>query len=141
MIVKEVILAHGHVNIQATHETTLEITRDPHLSRKGDCIIAVSADRGPADLSPKFRDSLRRDNARLSFVVQAGDIVEEINALGSSQLILTHSADMVVRRSDYICNRTLAINADKAACDLSGRLVAKLKDPMQIVKITLAVKT
>jgi hypothetical protein len=34
----------------------------------------------------------------------------------------------------------LAIQADKAACDLSRRLVEKLENPKQKVKITLTVK-
>ena len=35
MEVSEVILAHGHENVQATHRTTLEITKAPHLSKGG----------------------------------------------------------------------------------------------------------
>jgi hypothetical protein len=53
---------------------------------------------------------------------------------------LTHPADMVIRKSDYVCSRTLAINADKAAFDLPKRIVDKLKDPKQKVKITLTAK-
>jgi hypothetical protein len=73
-------------------------------------------------------------------LIEAGDIVEVVNAFGSVRLILTHPTDMVVRKSNYICNRTLAIRADKAACDLSRRLVEKLKNQKQKVKITLTVK-
>jgi hypothetical protein len=36
-------------------------------------------------------------------------------------------------------NRTLAVQADKAALDLSRDLVEKLKNPKQKVKITLEV--
>jgi len=52
-------------------------------------------------------------------------------------LILTHPTDMVIRKSDYICNRTLAIRADKSANDLPRELVEKLKNPRQKVNITL----
>jgi hypothetical protein len=72
-------------------------------------------------------------------LIEAGDIVEVVNAFGSVRLILTHPTDMVARKSNYICSRTLAIRADKAACDLSRRLVEKLKNQKQKVKITLTV--
>jgi hypothetical protein len=45
----------------------------------------------------------------------------------------------VIRKSDYISNRTLAIRSDKAAQDLSRDLVQKLKNPKQKAKITLVV--
>lgn len=138
--VKETIFAYGHKNIQATHETTLEITKDDDVSKEGDCIIAVSADKALADLKPRFRESLRNKKAKLVITVEAGEINELVNAFGSPQLILTHPRDMVVRKSAYTCSRTLAIQADKAACDLSRKLVEKLKNPKQEVKITLTLK-
>jgi len=140
MEITEIIFAFGHNNIQATHKSTLEITKEAELSKRGDCIIAVSADRAMADLSSEFKENLRKENAKITILIKAGDTVEVVNALGSSRLILTHPTDMVVRKSNYICNRTLAIQADKAACDLSRKLVEKLKNPKQKVKITLTVK-
>jgi hypothetical protein len=92
------------------------------------------------DLSSEFKENLRKENAKITMLIEAGDIVEVVNALGSSRLILAHPTDMVARKSNYICNRTLAIQADKAACDLSRKLVEKLKNPKQKVKITLTVK-
>ena len=140
MEIREVIFAHGHKNVQATHPTTLEITKEEKLTKRGDCIIAVSADKALTDLSVKFKDYLRKENARISLLIEAGEVVDVINAIGSPKLMLTHPTDMVVRKSSYICNRTLAIQADKAAIDLSRKLVEKLKNPEQKVKITLTVK-
>jgi hypothetical protein len=140
MEVTEVIFAWGHKNIQATHKSTLEITREAELSKRGDCIIAVSANKAMADLNSEFKEKLRKENAKIALIIETGDIVEVVNAFGSSRLILTHPTDMVVRKSNYICNRTLAIQADKTACDLSRRLAEKLKNPEQKVKITLSVK-
>lgn len=140
MEVTEVIFAWGHKNIQATHKSTLEITKEAELSKRGDCIIAVSADKSMADLNLEFKENLRKENAKITMMIEIGDIVEVVNAVGSSRLILTHSTDMIVRKSNYICERTLAIQADKAACDLSRRLVEKLKNPKQKVKIALTVK-
>ncbi|MDH7477794.1 MAG: DUF371 domain-containing protein [Candidatus Bathyarchaeota archaeon] len=140
MEIKEVIFAYGHKNIQATHPTTLEITREEKLSKRGDCIIAVSADKALADLNAELKDSLRREKAKISLLIEAGEAADVVNAFGGQKLILTHPTDMVVRKSGYICSRTLAIQADKAAIDLSRNLVEKLKNPEQKVKITLTVK-
>lgn len=140
MEITEIIFAHGHRNIQATHRSTLEITKENELSKKGDCIIAVSADKDIADLNPKFKGSLRNENAKMTMLIEAGGIVEVVNAFGSRRLILAHPTDIVVRKSSYICIRTLAIKADKAAWDLSRKLVERLRDPKQKVRITLIVE-
>ena len=137
--VTEVFFAQGHANVQATHKTTLEFTKDMRLLETGDCIIAVAAEKAVSDLRPEFKASLRNDNAKLSILIEAGEASEQINARGSSQLSLTHPTEMVLRKSDYISSRTLAIRADKAARDLSRDLIEKLKDPKQKVKITLTV--
>lgn len=137
MKMEETIIAYGHENVLVTNRTTLEITRETRLTLKGDCIIAITADKAINDLSQKFRDLLRNDKAKLSILIEAGREKDIVNAVGNSQMVLRHPTDMVIRKSSYICRRTLAIQADKAACDLSRRLVEKLKNPKQKVKITL----
>ena len=137
---EEVVFGYGHENIRATHRTTLEFTKDKHLSKKGDCIIAVAADKALADLVSQFKENLRKPNAKLTVLIEAGGIAEQVQAYGTQQLILSHPADAVIRKSYYVCSRTLAVRADKAANDLSRELVEKLKNPQQQVKITLTVR-
>ncbi len=137
---KEIIFGYSHRNIQATHKTTLEFTKEKHLSKKGDCIVTVTADKALADLSAEFKENLRKPQAKLTVLIEIGGLIEQVNAYGSPQLILTHPTDMVIRKSDYVCNRTLAIHADKAARDLPRDFVEKLKNPKQKVKITLKVR-
>ncbi len=72
-------------------------------------------------------------------LIEAEEVNDVIFARGDPRLVLTNLSDMVVRKSGYICNRTLAIQADKAACDLSRKLVERLKNPRQKVKVTLTV--
>ena len=138
-ILKDEVFANGHKNIAATHLTTLEITKEIHLSRRGDCIIAVAADKSLADLSEEFKESVRKSSAKLTLIIEANGITAQINAYGSSKLTLTHPSDMVVRKSSYIDDRTLAINADKAAAGLPRKLVEKLRNPKQKVRIILKV--
>ncbi len=136
----ELISAYGHNAILATHESTLEITRDRHLTRRGNCIIAVAADKGVRDLNKELKRILMNDDAKLTIVIGVAGEQETVEAWGSSNLTLKHLTDMVVRQSTYICDRTLAIKANKAARDLSRRLVAKLKNPQQKVCVTLTVE-
>lgn len=136
----EVITAWGHENILATNKSTFEVTKDRHVTKRGDCIIAVAAERSGVDFSEKFKNALRRASARLTIVIQAGDEREVVEARGASGLTFSHPTDLVVRKSIYICDRTLAIRANKAAKNLSRSLLVKLKDPRQRVNITLSVE-
>jgi hypothetical protein len=138
---KENIVAFGHENIQASHKTTLMFTKEKHASNTGDCIAAVTADKALLDLTQTFKDNLRKSNAKLTIIIEAGGFVEQINASGSPKLILTHPTDMVIRKSSYISDRTLAIDADKSSNDLSRELVEKLKNPKQKINITLVVQS
>ena len=99
----------------------------------------MAADKAAADLNQTFKDTLRKPNAKLTIIINADGLTEQINASGSPKLILTHPTDIVIRKSDYISDRTLAINADKSANDLSRELVEKLKNPKQKIKISLII--
>ena len=137
---RERIVAFGHENIQAIHPSTLMFTKEKHLSKTGDCVVGVASDKAVADLSQTFKDTLRKPNAKLTIIIEVGGLTEQINASGSPKLILTHPTDMVIRKSDYICNRTLAIQADKSANDLPRELLEKLKNPQQKINITLVLR-
>ncbi len=136
-----VIDAHGHANVQATHTTTFEITKETILTKDGDCIIAVEATKGAAELPLEFKEAARKNGAKITIAIEAGELIETTKAKGSPRLLFLHPTDLVVRKSDYVCGRTLAINADKAASDLSRRIVEKLKDPSQGIRITLTVES
>jgi hypothetical protein len=61
--VVEVVHAFGHPNIQSIHPTTIMLTKERQVTKRGDCIVAVGADKSVADLSPEFKDALRQPNA------------------------------------------------------------------------------
>ena len=139
--VTTVIFARGHENIQATHGTTFEITKEQALTKRGDCIIAVGATKGVADLPLGFKEGARSEGAQMTITIEAGEVKEVVRARGSPRLLFTHPTDLVVRKSNYVCGRTLAIRADKAASDLSRKLIEKLRDSSQKIRITLTVKS
>jgi len=135
-----VFSAHGHENIEATHKTTFEVTKETTLTKQGDCIIAVESTKAAADLPLEFKEAARKEGAQITVTIEAGELKEIVKANGSPQLQFMHPTDLVVRKSSYVCGRTLAIGADKAASDFSRKLVEKLKDSNQEVKVTLAVE-
>ena len=137
--ITEVIHGFGHENVQATHYVTLEFTKDANLSKNGDCVVVVAADKGLADLGANFKNALRKINAMLTVKIEADNVSEEIHAQGSPNLSLTHPNEMVLRKSDFVSDRTLGIYSDKAAKDISRELVEKLRNPMQSVRVTLTV--
>jgi len=137
----EVIVAYGHPLIRSTHPTTFEITKDELLTEKGNCIIAVKANKAVVDLSSEFKKAAKKENAEITIIIEAGEQRESVKASGDPKLLFTHPTDIVVRKSSYTCSRTLAVKADKAARDLSRALIRKLQNPNQTVKITLTVKT
>lgn len=139
MKIVEVINAFGHENILSTHKTTFEITKETHLTKRGNCIIAVKATIGATDLSKEFKRAARKENAKMTITIEADAVKEVIKAQGSPHLLFTHPTDLVIRKSDYVCRRTLAVKADKASCDFSRQLIEKLRDSSQRVRITLIV--
>jgi len=136
---REQILAFGHMNVFASHPTTLMITKDKELTKQGDCVIAVGADKAVADLSPEFKQKLQEPTVKLTVEIEVDGLIEQVTAYGSPKLDFSNKVDMVVRKSDFTSDRTLAIKADKAAIDLPQGFVEKLKNPNQQVKITLTV--
>lgn len=112
-------------------------TKEKHLSKTGDCIIAVAADKAAEDLGREFKEKLKTPNAKLTIIVEVDGLAQQIKAFGSPKLVLSNPSDIVIRKSDYISDRTLAIHADKASSDLPREFVEKLKNPQQKIKITL----
>jgi hypothetical protein len=136
---REHISGFGHENIKAVHPSTLMFTKEKHVSKTGDCIVVVAADKAVKDLSSEFKEVLRKPNVKITILLEAGGLAQKINAFGSPKLILTHPTDTVIRKSDYISDRTIAICSDKSSNDLPRELVERLKDPEQKVNITLVV--
>jgi hypothetical protein len=140
MRIFEKIEAWGHPNVSANNRTTFEVTKEDRLTRRGDCIIAINASKGARDLNDEFKQFARQGNAKITLIIEAGQYREMANGRGDLRLTLSHPTDLVVRKSSYICDRTLMIEADKAAIDFSRDLVKKFQEPSQKVIITLIVE-
>ena len=134
----EIIRARGHPNITALHKTTLEITRDRTLSLRGDCIVGVKAEKGIKDISDDLKRWLKSGKRiRIELIIPKYNMIEVIHAQGHRDLEFTHSSDIVIRKSDFVCGRTLAIKADKSARDLDRKFVSLLKNEETVLQIKI----
>jgi hypothetical protein len=140
MLLEDTFNARGHINIRATHEKTIEVTRETHLTTQGDCIAAVAAEKGLRDLPPKMREAARRSDTIISLSLRLGDKVFTTTGRGDPNLTWDHPTDMVARMSGYTCTRTLMVHSDKATIHMPRSLVQLLKDPNAIVTITITVE-
>ena len=135
----EKIHALGHRNVRATHGTTVEFTKEKHLSLRGDCVVAVSAERGPQELPSPLVKAIARDESMMEVTIESGCCSATINGRGSSDLTLDHPTDFVIRKSTFTCPRTLMVGADMAAVDLPRELVETLRIDGSPVTITIRV--
>ncbi len=131
-----IIHGKGHTNILAEHETTIEFTKEHQLTRNGDCVVAVDCDKACADLPEEFKKKLK-SGAKIRIRIRADNIEDELTAYGSPKLVLTHTKDIVIRKSDFVDGRTLAVRARKSAKDLSRKLVEKIKNNNSKLEIIL----
>ena len=126
---EEEIIFQGHKNILSLHSRTIEITKDSVLTKNGDCIVGVSANKACDDLDPAVKQKLRTSDT----VVKIGIIVEpyefNIMGLGNNYLQVTHKHDIVLRKSNYVDPRTLIVSCDKSAIDIPRYLIKALTDP------------
>ena len=131
--------AYGHPQVSATHPTTLEITADNHLTHRGDCVIAVRATCGLREFPSHIKEGLSNDDARGVLRIQALGESFQVEGRGSKELTFRHSREIVVRKSTFVSERTLMVNADKSASDIPVALVHHLQKPN--CRITIEVRT
>jgi hypothetical protein len=133
-----VIVARGHPGITARHRTTFMITKDQEVGPMGDCIIAVDADKAGPDLPPELKHAIRAGR-ELVITLEIRGTAEKVHAFGHPSLTLNHPTDLVIRKSKFICGRTLAIGADKAAADLRRKFVVALRNPATKLELKIEV--
>jgi hypothetical protein len=143
---REVVHAHGHEHVRAEHASTFEVTTDDWLTPAGDCILAVEADRAPADFDDAFVEACRDTDARIeaSVAVDPGGDWEDpahettITGHGHPELTFEDDRGAVGRTSDHVDDRTVMLHADAAAADLDRDMVAALADGAAL-RLTLRV--
>ena len=120
--------ASGHENVTAEHASTFELTSDEWLTPAGDCILGVEADAVPAGFDEAFVEACRSREATVTVTLRAGGHEAVVEASGHPDLTFGSDRSLVVRTSDHVDDRTVAVGADAAAADLDRELVSALAD-------------
>jgi hypothetical protein len=131
--------AKGHPNIKASHKTTLELTTDTHVTKKGDCIIGVSSTHGLNDLSDEIKKMIQHSSSLILIILKIGNFEVKITGQGSPNLSLSHKNDLVIRKSSFTCPRTLCVNSSHGAIDLPIEFVNLLKED-KVINVRIEVQ-
>jgi len=121
--------ALGHENIVGTHKSTMEITKEANLTPRGDCIVGVRCSIAPNGLSEEVMDMATKRTTIIELEMRVGNMKEIVIGHGSAGLTYKDSVSMVTRTSEYECDRTLMVCADKAAADLSRKFIDRIARP------------
>lgn len=119
--------AYSHANVMGSHKTTIEITKDNYITKKGDCIVGINSSKGCIDLSPELKKSLKRGK-KIKVILEVDNYQDHFYGFGNNKLKIQDKNDIVFRKSDFICERTVLINCTKSARDLNRDLIEKLKE-------------
>jgi len=134
MTILEKISAFGHENIQCTHSTTIEITKDSFLTNKGTCILGIKSSKACFDLNSKVKEKIKLGK-KFTIVIKVGNYSDTFNGYGHQDLTLSSKKDMVFRKSEFICDRTVLINCSKSSNELNRQLIEKLNTTKKKVSI------
>jgi hypothetical protein len=113
-----------------SHATTLEFTKDDFLTKQGDCIIGINADFELA----KLKEFLK-GKKKIKVTIECDGVKDEFSCEVNPAFNSDH--EIVIRRGTFNSERTLGINADKAASVIKRALIEKLKDTESNAAITL----
>jgi len=119
----------GHENIRSTHKKTIEITKEAELTPKGDCIIGVNASCSCLDLPSSLKEKLQDPKSKVKFSIKVAQYEFIVEGRGGEDLTLTHTEDIVIRKSNFVSPRTLAVKCDKASDLLPREMVTLLQNP------------
>jgi hypothetical protein len=138
-MVQDEVTFYGHPNVQSLHGKTVEITKDEHLTLRGDCIIGVRASKACADLDENLKRKLRLNDSVVKIEIVVGNESFVINGGGDERLTLQNPHDIVIRKTNFVCPRTMSVKCDRASSDMPRRMIKMLqdKDAKGIFRITV----
>jgi len=120
---------NGHKNIRSLHPKTIEITTEPNLTLNGDCIIGVEASCGCNDIPEQIKNLMQNSKSEILFTISVKDVSFKVKGNGHENLILTNPHDIVIRKSSFICPRTLAIHCNLASDSIPRQMINILQNP------------
>ena len=119
----------GHKNIRSFHTRTIEITMDSSLTLSGDCLVGTNASVGCNEIPHELKQKLCDSNTKITILIEVESHQFKIIGQGHESLVLTHPHDIVIRKSDFVCPRTLAIKCDNASDSIPREMINLLQNP------------
>lgn len=138
-MVRFVFRAWGDDRITSKHKTTLEITKEGVKTGYGDCIVATRSEVGLSDLPDELKKQARVRDVAMAVIFEAGGSSQLVRGRGDPALTFESSHEMVIRKSSYVCGRTLMVRANKSAAELNGHFIELIRDGKRDMKITIIV--
>lgn len=138
-MVQDEVTFYGHPNVRSLHSKSIELTKDGYLTPKGDCIIGIKANKACTDLEESIRRGLKSNSAIVKMEVIVEDESFIIKGRGDDRLTMLNPHDIVIRRTNFVCPRTMSVLCDKASSDMPRELVRLLQHQEQkgIFRITI----
>ncbi len=99
----------------------------------------MKASKGLADLPPEIKKTLSKADGMVRMTLLVGSHPFTVEGRGALGLSHSHPTDIVVRKSNFVSDRTLMVKADKAAANIPLDMVQLLRDPSQ--RITIKIST
>lgn len=130
----------GHRNIRCLHNKTIEITKAVSLSTRGDCIAGVSASKACNDFDKEFKARFSESGRKVNLEIKVDEQTFRMHGFTDQRLTLSHGHDIVIRRSNYVCPRTLCVLCNKASFDIPRELVLKLQNPATAAELKIIVE-
>jgi len=120
---------HGHKNVRSLHPKSIEITTDSDLTVNGDCIVGVGASCGCLGIPEKMKKMLQDPQSEVTCTILVGEHSYKITGRGSEKLSLKNPHDIVIRKSNFTCPRTLSIGCDTASDSIPRQMIKALQNP------------
>src|ERR687889_2521738 len=127
-MVQDDVTFYGHPNIRSLHAKTIEITKDEHLTPRGDCIIGVKANKACVDLDEALKHRLKSNSAIVRIEVMVGNESVLISGMGDHRISMLNPHDIVIRRTNFACPRTMSVLCNTASSEVPRKMVERLQD-------------
>ncbi len=120
---------NGHKNVRSLHPKSIEITTDEDLTVNGDCIVGVKASCGCLGIPDEMKTLLQKPQSKVICTLLVEDLSFKVTGNGSEKLMLTNPHDIVIRKSNFTCPRTLSIGCDVASDSIPLKMIKALQNP------------
>ena len=120
----------GHRNISSSHSNTLEFTKDSNIGKIAHCIVGVSSNFSLEKIKKEIKNK-----KEINIEIRAGKAKDIVKCLANHNFC--DNNEIVIRKSDFISERTLGIRCDKASSDLDKELKEAIKVQGAEITITL----